>query len=371
MGKGGSAKRRPAAARARATGGKSGGTSTPHGSRGTRSAGSPAAREPTVRAMASGTQQPDAPAQPFQRGTGSTRPVARRRPPHGSRRAGGRAKWWKRYSPTILTVGSVALLIGLFVFIARSQSSGGTAGGSLAPPAVLKAVTQVSPQVFAGVNTGGLTNPIQAPPPAVQLSGASGKPEILYIGAEYCPYCAAERWSVVVALSRFGTFTQLPMTTSSSTDVYPDTATFTFSGSRYSSQYLDFVAVEETTRDPNTPLQTPTAQQQSLFARYDAPPYTTTAGGIPLFDLANQYLVIGPGYSPQVLRAGPSPSDSALSQQQIASKLSNANDPVTQAIVGDANYLTAALCTLTNNQPANVCTAGPIPHIEQQLPKGH
>lgn len=308
--------------------------------------------------------------QPTRGGAGSARPITKR-PTHRSRRAGGRARWWKKYTPTVLTVGSVALLIGLFVFIARSQSGGGTAGGSLAPPVVLKAVTQVSPQVIAAVNTGGLAIPLQAPPSAAQLTGASGKPEILYIGAEFCPYCAAERWSVVVALSRFGTFTQLPMTTSSSTDVYPDTATFTFSGSRYSSQYLDFVSVEETTRDRNTPLQTPTAQQQSLFARYDAPPYTTTAGGIPFIDLANQYLVIGPGYSPQVLRAGPSPSDSALSQQQIASKLSNANDPVTQAIVGNANYLTAALCALTNNQPANVCTAGPIPHIEQQLPKGH
>ncbi|GAC1450349.1 MAG: hypothetical protein PVSMB4_09180 [Ktedonobacterales bacterium] len=271
---------------------------------------------------------------------------------------------------TIVTLVSVALLVGLFIFIARSQNSGGTSNTRQAPPAVLKAVSQVSPQVIAAVNTGGLANPLQAPASAAPLTGTSGKPEILYIGAEYCPYCAAQRWSVVVALSRFGAFTQLPMTTSSSTDVYPDTATFSFYGSRYSSQYLDFVAVEETTRDPNTPLQTPTAQQQTLFTQYDAPPYTTTAGGIPFMDLANRYLAIGPGYSPQALRAGSSPTDAALSQQQIASKLSNANDPVTQAIVGNANYLTAALCTVTNNQPADVCTTGPIPRIQQQLPKG-
>src|SRR5215471_17073708 len=34
---------------------------------------------------------------------------------------------------------------------------------------------------------------------------SGGKPEMLYIGAEYCPYCAAMRWSMAVALSRFGT----------------------------------------------------------------------------------------------------------------------------------------------------------------------
>ena len=38
---------------------------------------------------------------------------------------------------------------------------------------------------------------------------ANGKPEMLYMGAEYCPYCAAERWSMIVALSRFGTFSGL------------------------------------------------------------------------------------------------------------------------------------------------------------------
>ena len=38
---------------------------------------------------------------------------------------------------------------------------------------------------------------------------SGGKPEMLYIGAEYCPYCAAERWAMIVALSRFGTFSGL------------------------------------------------------------------------------------------------------------------------------------------------------------------
>ena len=43
----------------------------------------------------------------------------------------------------------------------------------------------------------------------------NNKPEILYIGAEYCPFCAAERWSMIIALSRFGTFSNLHFMTSS------------------------------------------------------------------------------------------------------------------------------------------------------------
>jgi Domain of unknown function (DUF929) len=38
---------------------------------------------------------------------------------------------------------------------------------------------------------------------------ASGKPEVLYTGAGFCPYCAAVRWPLIVALSRFGTFSGL------------------------------------------------------------------------------------------------------------------------------------------------------------------
>ena len=44
------------------------------------------------------------------------------------------------------------------------------------------------------------------------------------MGAEYCPYCAAERWSMIVALGRFGTFSGLQTMRSSSTDSRPQHA---------------------------------------------------------------------------------------------------------------------------------------------------
>jgi hypothetical protein len=39
------------------------------------------------------------------------------------------------------------------------------------------------------------------------------------------------------------------------------------------------------------------------------------------------------------------------------------------AIVGNANYLTAALCQVTGDQPASTCNAAPIPQLKQQLAK--
>ena len=36
------------------------------------------------------------------------------------------------------------------------------------------------------------------------LRAADGKPVITYVGAEYCPFCAAERWALAVALTGSG-----------------------------------------------------------------------------------------------------------------------------------------------------------------------
>ena len=65
------------------------------------------------------------------------------------------------------------------------------------------------PQVSSTIAAGGVTDPLEPVTgcPAA-LTGPSGSPELFYYGAEYCPYCAAERWSVVIALSRFGTLQQ-------------------------------------------------------------------------------------------------------------------------------------------------------------------
>ncbi len=53
--------------------------------------------------------------------------------------------------------------------------------------------------------------------PPMTLNGKS--PAMLYYGAEYCPYCAAERWAMTAALARFGTWSNLQITASSHTDV--------------------------------------------------------------------------------------------------------------------------------------------------------
>jgi len=275
-------------------------------------------------------------------------------------------------TPWGLVVGALLIIlavVGVFFYLSQAGNSGNTAASTPTPASasVLNAVTHVSPKVLADVGTGGQQKILTAikggAPPLV---GPSGKPEFFYAGAEYCPFCAAERWSVVVALSRFGTFSKLNQTTSSSTDVYPSTPTFTFYQSAYTSQYIDFVSIESTTNQSDgnggyTVLQTPTADQQQLITKYDGPPYLSSAQSIPFIDIANQMVMQGANYSPQVL--------TGLNWNDIANDLSNGTSSVTQGIVGSANYLTAAICLSTNQKPASVCTAAPIPAIEQTLNK--
>jgi thiol-disulfide isomerase/thioredoxin len=262
----------------------------------------------------------------------------------------------------------VVVIIVAFIVISR-QPSGTTSASTPASAAVLKAVTQVDPSVSNTVGTGNVKNPLQSiknPPPT--LTGPTGKPEFLYMGAEYCPYCAAERWAVVVALSRFGTFSHLNQTTSSSSDVYPSTPTFTFYHSTYTSSYIDFVSVEMQGNVVDSSgsyptLQTPTADQQNLLSKYDAPPYisASNAGSIPFIDIANKYVQIGlaQGYSAQDL--------AGLQWQDIANDLSVPSSPVAQHILGSANYLTAAICITTQQQPGSVCNSSTIQQIEHTI----
>ena len=281
-----------------------------------------------------------------------------------------RQRYQKKRTNPWLIVGAavivIGVIIGIFVYLSNQNGSTNATGQKPTDPIVLKAISNVDPAVLEAVNTGGLKNPITATkglPPL--LKGPTGKPEVFYDGAEYCPYCAAQRWAMAVALSRFGKFTKLPETSSASGDVYPNTSTLSFYGSAYSSSYIDFVSVEETTNQSDgnggyTPLQTPTSAEAKITNTYNAPPYTSQPG-IPFISIGNQYLELGPAYTPANL--------AGLSQEDIAATFSNSSSAVAKDVLGGANYMTAAICAITNNQPASVCTTGVIPSIVQSLPK--
>ena len=249
-------------------------------------------------------------------------------------------------------VAGVALLVATFLIIRWYLTP--------APPpplssdtttVVVTQITTLPASEFDSVGQGTANNLLK-PVTGTPMTGVTGKPEVLYIGAEFCPYCAAQRWALIVALSRFGTFTGLKTTSSSSSDIYPNTPTFSFYGATYTSQYIDFRAVETSDREQK-PLETPTAAEQQLWTKYDP------ACSIPFVDFGNRYAFSGATFSPDLL--------SGASWQAIADELRDPKSAQAQAIVGSANLITAAICKTTSDQPAAVCSSSTIQDLEKKL----
>jgi hypothetical protein len=274
----------------------------------------------------------------------------------------------ERYRGGILAGVLVAILIALAViFVVKfgpsNQGKEAASGAQPADPALVAALTQIPASEYDAVGIGSAAaNPPKAITGATPLQ-QNGKPELLYVGAEYCPYCAAERWAMIAALSRFGTFSNLSTIRSSSSDVYPNTPTFSFYGSSYTSDTIAFTPVEQYTNQPSgngyTPLQNLTPEQQSIVNKYDAAPYT--AGGIPFVNFGNQLVFSGATYDPGIL--------ADMSWQQIAAELKNPNSSQAQGIIGSANLITAGICEMTSQQPASVCSSAGVQSAAKILGK--
>lgn len=243
-----------------------------------------------------------------------------------------------------------AVIIGVVALKGGGDKS--PSASTSADASVTKAVTSISPSVVDAVGNGGgisLAKPV--PVSGAPALTADGKPRVLYVGAEFCPFCAAERWAMVAALSRFGTFSNLGQTTSSSTDEYPNTATLSFHGATYTSSYLSFTGVEQTDRNQQ-PLDTLSAADQKILNTYDTKKYVGSDGGIPFIAYGGKFLSSGSMYDPGTL--------AGLSHAQIAKDLSNPSSDVTKSIVGSANIITSKLCQLTGQKPAAVCNAAGV-----------
>lgn len=293
------------------------------------------------------------------------KPVARRAPAKASKgRPAGLFTW--------IAVGLVVVVVAVLVIVKVTSSTSASTGSSsfqATDPTTVSELTTVPASVFDKV---GVTSPVVpvTPPQSIKgqplLTGTSnGKtlPEVFYFGAEYCPYCAAQRWPTIIALSRFGTWSGLGNMTSSSSDVDPSTPTFTFLKAKFTSQYLVFKSIEfetnvfDSATNSYTKLQTPTKSQLALFDKYDTSKYikgisSSDDGSIPFMSIGNKFLVSGASYTPATL--------AGLSRSTIAAGLTTATSPITAAIISSANYLTASFCTLTNNLPSSVCDSSAV-----------
>lgn len=281
-------------------------------------------------------------------------------PPKGRSSSSGPKMLKKDRTRLYMVIGVLGIIVAFIIAIVILKN---VTSPNLKPtPAnqgVLQQLTGVGASTWETVGTGGVPNPFTTRTGQPALKGSNGLPEFLYIGGEYCPNCAAERWAMINALSRFGTFQHLSQLISYEENIH----TFTFEGSSYTSKYIDFVPREiagNTTDNTGNyvTLDRLTSAQQSLFNQYD------NQGTIPFVDIGNKYTLAQASYSFTVLQDSHGIS---YDWSAIAGALSNPNSSITQSIIGTANYLTAAICSVTNQQPGNVCDVATIQQIEHTI----
>lgn len=276
----------------------------------------------------------------------------------------------RRYLALALIIVAICLL-GALVLV-RDYSGPSTSSTvetfSPAPSSLVATMSSVPAPVYDAVGVSSPANPVQAPRP-VGNSGAPmwsatvddgpPRPVVFFYGAEFAPYAAVQRWPLILALSRFGTFNELGLMQSSATTAFADLSTYTFWKVSYTSKYVTLESVERySSLNPTgaryLKLQTPDARQAAAVASFGA-----GANTFALLDVANRWVLNGASFSPGVL--------AGLSQGQIAGDLTSPASPLTQAVVTAANEITASISAVDGDKPDAVCESHGVLAADQEL----
>ncbi|MCL5107162.1 MAG: DUF929 family protein [Candidatus Parvarchaeota archaeon] len=234
----------------------------------------------------------------------------------------------------------------------------------------------------------------------------NGKPTFVYIGAQGCPFCAGMRWAIIIALSRFGNFSNLFYDKSATNDGNVPTFTFDYNaalfygavskpssnggpygdsnptpffvGAYYNSSYINFIPLDETGSSflvnvtgiaDVSPFvfNNVVLASQAFLSYHGFGIYNFLAGGVPIFDINNQYVFDGAS-----INAGTYISSSGLNpaystHQDMLNSIENpASGSFGQTVLGAANILTAQICETLNNT-APVCSLSYISGLENKL----
>ncbi len=277
----------------------------------------------------------------------------------------------RRYVAFGLIIVAIFLL-GTLVLVRDNYtptSSPTTETFSPAPSSLVSSLASLPSSVYDTVGVSSPAAPItplrattgggNAPVWLATVNGGTPEPVVFFYGAEFAPYAAAQRWPLILALSRFGTFRQLGLMQSSSTTAFSDLSTFTFYDTYYTSKYVILESVERySSLNPTgaryLSLQVPDARQSAAVASYGQ-----NANSFPLLDVGNRYVLNGASFTPGVLVG--------LSQDQIAGDLTSPLSPLTQAVVSAANEITASICAVDGQKPATVCDSRGVEAADDAL----
>jgi thiol-disulfide isomerase/thioredoxin len=252
-----------------------------------------------------------------------------------------------RHSPWAWAgLAMVALVIGAAValFFARGGGADATAASGSVP------VGSHRPTNAASVALGQVRRESGEP----LLDG--GRPLVFFMGAEWCPFCASERWALVEATSRFGRWSGLgELRSREGQDYFAALATYDLTQATYTSKYLSLRHKEVATVDGDS-LQKLGPFEEGLVDEYDE------EGSVPFLFASGPSgrYTVELAYSPGLLTG----QSFASLREGVAAA---APTPAVEAIGGQADAITALICKLDGGQPANVCAKGSIPALEGEI----
>lgn len=225
----------------------------------------------------------------------------------------------KRNTILGLAFGVLAILLSLGYALNRAAGDISTAVASSLGP-----TTADMPRITSG-RFQTLRRPLRA----------GRKPRVVMIGTLYCASCATERWALVKALGRFGTWSNLRSSTNGA-----GIPTFDLTGAAYSSWYVS-LTLRDTAGLDGRPLQRLSSRERTLLRRYDP------SGAMPLL-IVGRYVMVGGSVASTALNG--------RSFRAVQGALMrNRRVGFTAAINARANLITAMLCAQTAGKPRVFC----------------
>lgn len=167
----------------------------------------------------------------------------------------------------------------------------------------------------------------------------SGKLYVFFMGAEYCPFSAAERWAIVRALQKFGQWDGLKQTMSAARDEpFLNLPTYDFTKANYTSPHVEFASRETKDREFK-PLQKLLKTEEKLVRKFNADKE------IPFLLIGGRFMQVGAGFTPKIFIGH--------TFRQTETELKKAESEIRKTIDDEANIISALMCV--SGLPPEVC----------------
>jgi len=167
----------------------------------------------------------------------------------------------------------------------------------------------------------------------------NGKLLMFFMGAEYCPYCAAERWAIVRSLQKFGQWDGLKQTISAARDQpFLNLPTYDFTKATYNSPHIEFVAREIKDREFK-PLEKLLKTEEKLVRKHNP------KKEIPFVLIGGRFVQVGSGFPPKIFIGH--------TFRQTETELKKIESEIRKTIDEEANVISALLCV--SGLPPELC----------------